>query len=82
MSKHRYTIKDIEAIVNSDASFEEYIEGIHSLRGQTLDLMRDVMTVGYELDGEEFSDEAMFTLMKDVMDAYMHYEATHKGESK
>ena len=79
MSEHRYTIKDIEAIVNSDASFEEYVEGIHSLRGQTLDLMRDVMTVGYELDGEEFSDEAMFTLMKDVMDAYMHYEATHKG---
>lgn len=69
------TLLDIEDIVASDANFEAYIEGRHSLQGQTLDLLKQAMTLGWEED--DFSDEALFTLIKDIIGANMHYEATH-----
>lgn len=77
MKEHTYTLEEIEKIVSSDASFAEYADGRDSVQGQTLALLRSVMTVGWEVDGEIFSDEAMLTMVQDILAAHMHYEATH-----
>ena len=68
------TIQEIEEIVNSDDSFASYVEGRESLRAVALDLLRNVMTIGWDMDGEQFSDEAMFELVQDIMEMYMKFE--------
>lgn len=80
MKDHTYTLEEIENIISSDTSFAKYAHGRDSVQGQTLALLRSVMTVGWETDGDNFSDEAMLTMVQDILAAHMHYESTHDWE--
>ena len=82
MGSTGYTLEEVEAIVSDSDSFNHFIEGEDSLQGQTLDLIQEVIKLGYELEGEILSDETMLNLLLDIVDANRHYQATHKGEGE
>lgn len=75
-----YTLQELENIVDSASSFNEFIDGIDTLQGQTLDLILEVVKISYEVGGDGLSDEAMLTLILDIVDANRHYASTYTSE--
>lgn len=77
MVNTRHTLEELRDIASSTARFEAFIGGRDTLQGQTIDLIAEVVKLGYEVGGGELSDEAMLTMILDIVDAYGHYAATH-----
>lgn len=67
------TLQELEAIIDSDASFSQYIdERDGAVNGVTLDLVHEI----WEIDGGHITDQECLTLIQDIIVMRDHYVNT------